>query len=96
MVKLAVAESLEKLKEWVKIDGLNDPMQETMALYLASLHHLSEGSKEIYLVRLRRFVFRQHNFFTHYGPRCLFSISKPNCKVSLLRLSISLGVRLCY
>lgn len=45
-----------QLREWVKIDGLNDSLARTMANYLSTMHNLSDGTKEGYLVRLRRFA----------------------------------------
>lgn len=44
-----------QLREWVQTDGLNDSLVGTMANYLTTMHNLSEGTKEGYLVRLRRF-----------------------------------------
>jgi site-specific recombinase XerD len=44
-----------QVREWVQTDGLNDSLVGTMANYLQSLHNLSDGTKEAYLVRLRRF-----------------------------------------
>ncbi|OGD49067.1 hypothetical protein A3K79_06045 [Candidatus Bathyarchaeota archaeon RBG_13_46_16b] len=45
-----------QLSEYIPIDGLNEKIQETIASYLTTMHNLSEGTKEAYLVRLRRFA----------------------------------------
>jgi integrase len=45
-----------QLREYISIDGLNEKIQQTIASYLATMHNLSEGTKEGYLVRLRRFA----------------------------------------
>ena len=45
-----------QLREYIPIDGLNEKIQQTIASYLATMHNLSEGTKEGYLVRLRRFA----------------------------------------
>jgi integrase/recombinase XerD len=52
-----------QLRDWVQTDGLNNTLVGTMANYLATMHNLSDGSKEGYLVRLRRFglFLMEHN-----------------------------------
>jgi site-specific recombinase XerD len=43
------------LRESIKIEDLNDQIQDTMLSYLLTMHNLSEGTKEQYLQRLRQF-----------------------------------------
>lgn len=43
-----------QLCEYIKIDDLNEKIQGTIASYLATMHNLSEGTKEVHLVRFRR------------------------------------------
>lgn len=51
---LSVA-SKPKVEDYIKIDGLSEEMLDTMAKYLLTLYHLSEGTKEQYMLRLRKF-----------------------------------------
>ena len=56
MVRRGSGDLKAQLREWVQTDGLNDSLVGTMANYLTTMHNLSEGTKEGYLVRLRRFA----------------------------------------
>ena len=56
MIRRGSGDLKAQLREWIKTDGLNDSLVGTMANYLTTMHNLSEGTKEGYLVRLRRFA----------------------------------------
>ena len=50
-----------QLSDYIKTNGLNQIMQDTLLDYLLSLH-VSELSKEQYLCRLRKFGFKYKTF----------------------------------
>jgi integrase len=56
MKQLVSGDLKAQVREWIKIDDLNDSFVETMGHYLATMHNLADGTKEGYLVRLRRFA----------------------------------------
>lgn len=74
-----------QLSDYIKTNGLNQIMQDTLLDYLLSLH-VSELSKEQYLCRLRKFGFRLNDcLFLSYPVHDRSSYPSPNFEYSPVR-----------
>lgn len=73
MVRNGSGDLRGQVRDYIRIDGLNQRLVSRIADYLTTLHSLGEGTKEVYLVRLRMFAI----WLDKNGYGCFEDADKP-------------------